>query len=144
VLTALLGASSTAWATGSSTGPLVDVPWLRTHQARVLSLDASFTHQHRAGHIPGSASADLYRHGSEEPDTATMAECIRRWGLSPGKTVVTYDQGGDWPAARLFHDLVVHGVAAAQLRLLDGGLARWKALGGALATGASAEPPRGS
>jgi thiosulfate/3-mercaptopyruvate sulfurtransferase len=133
-----------AHASSTHAGALVDVPWLRAHQAQVLLLDASFTHQHRAGHIPGSASADLYRHGSEEPDAATMAERIRGWGVSAGRTVVIYDQGGDWPAARLFHDLVVHGVPPAQLRLLDGGLARWKALGGAVATGASPEPKPGT
>jgi thiosulfate/3-mercaptopyruvate sulfurtransferase len=127
----------------AAAGRLVDPAWLQLHRAEVLLLDASMTGQHRAGHIAGAVSADLYRHGADEPTPAAMQQRMQGWGVSSGKPIVVYDQGGDWMAARLFHDLYVHGVPAEQLFLLDGGLARWKAQGGAVTTEAT-PPARGN
>lgn len=120
-------------------GRLVDPGWLQRHRAEVLLLDASSTPQHRAGHIPGAVSADLYRYGADDPTPAAMQQRMQGWGVSSGKPIVVYDAGGDWMATRLFHDLYVHGVPSEQLFLLDGGLARWKAQGGAVTT--EATPP---
>lgn len=124
-------------------GRLVDAAWLQQHRAAVLLLDASSTQQHRAGHIPGAVSADLYRYGAAEATPAAMQQRLREWGVSAGQTVVVYDQGGDWMAPRLFHDLYVHGVPAERLFLLDGGLAQWKAAGGAVTTETTPAPPPG-
>lgn len=123
----------------AAAGRLVDPTWLQQHAAEVLLLDASATPQHRAGHIAGAVSADLYRYGADDPTPAAMQQRMQGWGVSSGKPIVVYDQGGDWMAARLFHDLHVHGVPAEQIFLLDGGLARWKAQGGAVTT--EATPP---
>ena len=127
----------------SAAGRLVDPAWLKQHRDQVLLLDASLTPQHRAGHIPGAVSADLYRYGADEPTVAGMQQRMQTWGVSRGRAIVVYDQGGDWMAPRLFHDLVVHGVPAEQLFLLDGGLARWKAQGGEVTTAPTPPPPRG-
>lgn len=126
-------------AAAAAAGRLVDPTWLQQRRAEVLLLDASATPQHRAGHIAGAVSADLYRYGADDPTPAVMQQRMQSWGVSSGKPIVVYDQGGDWMAARLFHDLYVHGVPAEQLFLLDGGLARWKAQGGAVTN--EATPP---
>jgi len=123
---------------------LVDRAWLQQHRSDVLLLDASMTPQHRQGHIAGAVSVDFYRYGPDEPTPAAMAQRMQSWGISPGRKVVIYDQGGEWMAARLFHDLFVHGVPAQDLHLLDGGLARWKASGGVVTSEASPAPARGS
>jgi len=123
---------------------LVDVAWLQQNRMEVLLLDASMTPQHRAAHIAGAVSADFYRYSADETNPAAMAQRMQSWGISPGRKVVVYDQGGDWQAARLFHDLFVHGVPAQDLYLLDGGLTRWRALGGAVTQEATPAPARGS
>lgn len=137
-----------AWALGApsaiAAGRLVDVAWLQQHRADVLLLDASSTPQHRSGHIPGAINADRYRYGADEPTRAAMEQRMQDWGIHRGQRIVVYDAGGDWMAARLFHDLYVHGVPAEQLLLLDGGLARWKAQGGAVTTEATPATPRGN
>jgi thiosulfate/3-mercaptopyruvate sulfurtransferase len=139
------GMAAPALAAGlGSPGRLVDVAWLQKHQADTVLLDASFTQQHLAGHIPGAVSADLYRYGVNPPSRAVMEQRIQSWGVSPGRKVVVYDQGGDTMATRLFFDLYYHGVPAADLYILDGGLARWQALGGAVTREATPPPPAGS
>lgn len=129
--------------TPSAGARLVDPAWLMRHRGEVLLLDASPTPQHRAGHIAGAVSADLYAYGAGEPSPAAMQQRIQAWGVSRGRPIVVYDQGGDWMAARLFHDLYVHGVPPGQMFVLDGGLARWKAAGGAVTTEPTPVPPRG-
>jgi thiosulfate/3-mercaptopyruvate sulfurtransferase len=113
-------------------GRLVNVAWLQKHLADTVLLDASLTPQHLAAHIPGAVSADLYRYGVQEPSRAAMEKRIRSWGISPGRRIVVYDQGGDMMATRLFYDLYYHGAPASDLFILDGGLAQWRAQGGAV------------
>ncbi|HJV67726.1 rhodanese-like domain-containing protein [Ideonella sp.] len=123
---------------------LVDAAWLQQHQADVLVLDASVTPQHRAGHIPGAVSADLYRYGPNEPTRAAMEQRLQSWGVSPGRRIVVYDQGADMMAARLFYDLYYNGVPADDLFVLDGGLAGWRAHGGAVTQEPTPAPAPGS
>jgi 3-mercaptopyruvate sulfurtransferase SseA len=73
-----------------------------------------------------------------------MEQRIQSWGVSPGRKVVVYDQGGDMMAPRLFFDLYVHGVPATDIYLLDGGLAKWKAAGGAVTEEPTPAPPKGN
>ena len=143
MLAALVGAAALvapAIAEDRPPGRLVSVEWLQQHRADVVLLDASLTHHHLAGHIPGAVSADLYRYGVSEPTPAAMEQRIRSWGLSPGRKVVVYDKGGDMMAPRLFYDLYYHGAQAADLFILDGGLAQWRAQGGG---GVAAAVPSG-
>lgn len=140
--TALL--SAPAQADSDPRGPLVTAAWLQRNLAAVTVLDASFTSQHRAGHIPGAINADLYRYGVTAPTPAVMEQRLRSWGLSPGRKVVVYDQGGDMLAPRLYFDLHYHGVPAADVFVLDGGLAQWRALGGAVTQEPTPAPAPGS
>lgn len=133
-----------AHAGAGSAGRLVSAAWLQQHRDEVLLLDASVTPQHRAGHIPGAVSADLYRYGPNEPTQAAMEQRIQSWGVSPGRRIVVYDQGADMMAARLFYDLYYHGVPAGDLFVLDGGLAAWRAIGGAVTQEPTPVPPPGS
>ena len=118
------------WAEEGRQGRLVNVAWLQRNMVDVVVLDASMTPHHAAGHIPGAVSADLYRYGVQEPSPAAMEERIRSWGVSAGRKIVVYDQGGDMMATRLFYDLYYHGAPASDLFILDGGLHQWRAQGG--------------
>lgn len=133
-----------AGAQGERPGRLVDPDWLQRHRAEVVLLDASMTPQHRAAHIPGAVSADLYRYGPDLPTRAAMELRIQSWGISAGSKVVVYDQGADMMATRLFFDLYYHGLPEQDLYLLDGGLARWRAAGGAVSSEPTPAPARGS
>jgi thiosulfate/3-mercaptopyruvate sulfurtransferase len=125
-------------------GRLVDVAWLQAHRADVLLLDASMTPQHQAGHIAGAVSADLYRYGVQEPSRSAMEQRLQSWGVSPGRRIVVYDQGADMMATRLFYDLYYHGVPASDLFILDGGLSKWRAQGGAVTQTPTPPVPAGS
>ena len=131
-------------APAAAEGRLVNVAWLQEHRADVALLDASMTPQHLAGHIPGAVSADLYRYGVNEPSRAAMEQRIQSWGISTGRKIVVYDQGGDMMATRLFYDLYYHGVPASELFILDGGLAKWRAQGGTVTQQPTPPPALGS
>jgi 3-mercaptopyruvate sulfurtransferase SseA len=143
-----------AWAAvpeGGVQGRLVSVGWLQAqlaqqppgaHTLRVL--DASPAPQHRQGHIPGAVNADLFSVGLREVDLPRMQRRLRGWGLSPGQRIVIVDAGGTYMAPRLFWELLHFGVPAEQLFILDGGMARWRAAGGAVTTEATPPPPAGT
>lgn len=135
------GASEAGW-----TSPLISAEALRQQRAsapELLLLDASPTPLHRAGHIPGAISADAMSLMAREFTPTEVAAAARRWGYSPGTKLVIYDQGGTYFAPRLFHELYRAGVPAASMALLDGGLARWRATGGAVSQEDSPAPVPG-
>jgi 3-mercaptopyruvate sulfurtransferase SseA len=144
VVAAGLGLAALATLAAEPRGRLVDAAWLRQNLGQVLVLDASQTPQHRVGHIPGAVSADLYRYGAFEPTREVMQRRIQSWGVSPGSRIVVYDRGGDMMAPRLFFDLHYHGVPAADLFILDGGLAKWRAEGGEVSTEPTPPPAPGT
>lgn len=121
-----------AFAQQAGESRLVTAAWLQQHLGEVLVLDASVTPHHMAGHIPGAVSADLYRYGPNTPTRQVMEQRLQSWGVSPGRKIVVYDQGADSMATRLFFDLYYNGVPASDIHYLDGGLAQWKAIGGAV------------
>jgi thiosulfate/3-mercaptopyruvate sulfurtransferase len=130
---------------------LVDAASLRAELAsrpgseQLLVLDASPTPRQQAAHIPGAVNADFYAYGLNPGDTQAMQDRLRRWGVrnDAAQRIVVYDAGADHVAARVYFDLVSHGVAPERIRLLDGGLHQWKAQGGATQQGASARPTAG-
>jgi thiosulfate/3-mercaptopyruvate sulfurtransferase len=125
-------------------GRLVGPQWLAAHRAELLLLDASMPHQFAAGHIPGAVNASVFGTSGRDVPIAEMERRIRAWGVSPGRKVVVYDEGGSWMATRLFHDLHYHGVPVDDIYLLDGGLHQWKAQGQPVTKEATPAPPEGS
>ncbi len=88
------------------------------------------------GHIPGAVFVrlddDLAAHGAPTdgrhplPDAAAFQASARRWGIDDGDAVVVYDDWQGYGAARAWWMLRDAGVDA---RVLDGGLAAWRADG---------------
>lgn len=104
---------------------------------------------YRAGHVPGAVYVDLETELTAPPspaagrhplpDEAAFAAAMRRWGVREGDAVVVMDDLGNQSAARAWWLLRHAGVA--DVRMLDGGLAAWRAAGGTLETGdVEAEP----
>ncbi len=107
-------------------------------------LDASPAKLHAAGHIPGAVNVDIFSFGGREVPVAEMERRIQSWGVSPGKKIVLYDQGGTYLATSLFFDLYYYGFAVEGLAILDGGLAKWQAAGGTVATDPTPAPKPGA
>jgi len=99
-----------------------------------------------AGHLPGAVYANLDhdlagaktgRNGRHPlPARADWAATLARLGVTPSRAVVLYDAQGGPYAARAWWMLLWAGHRA--VSVLDGGLASWKAAGGAVETGAAA------
>lgn len=125
---------------------LVTAQWLQKHlgDADVVLLDASLTQMFRKEHIPGAVSVDVFSLGPNELTTPQIEERIRSWGVSAGRKVVVYDNGGTYMATRIFHELYYNGFPAADLFVLDGGLAKWKEIGGAVTKEPTPAPAKGT
>lgn len=91
-----------------------------------------------AGHVPGARYAHLDRNlsGASDdprdgrhpwPRAGAFAATLAGWGIGAGDQVVAYDDGDGSIAARLWCLLRAHGHA--RVAVLDGGWARWTALG---------------
>lgn len=107
------------------------------------------TEAYLAGHIPGAVYVDLDRELADHdvvgegrhplPTEPSLTAAMRRWGLRDGDTVVVTDDLGNQSAARAWWLLRHAGVA--DVRMLDGALAAWRAAGHPLDTGwVSPEP----
>ena len=131
--TLLLAAQPSAAAEGIQ-GRLASVAWLKENQARpdLLILDASPPPMHRQQHIVGAVNANMLNFGPMELSAAAMEKRLRAWGVSPGLQIVITDEGGSYWATKLFWDLLHYGVPAESMLILDGGLAKWQASGGAV------------
>ena len=99
-----------------------------------------------AGHLPEAVYANL-DHDLAGPKTglngrhplparADWSATLARLGVTPARAVVVYDAQGGMYAARAWWMLLWAGHRA--VSVLDGGIAAWKAAGGALETGAVA------
>ncbi len=92
---------------------------------------------YRAGHLPGAVFVDLATELAGPPDPGRGRHPLppleqfqgsaRSWGVSTGDVVVAYDDTGNMAAARLWWMLRNAGLA--DVYLLDGGLAAWRAAG---------------
>ena len=96
-----------------------------------------------AGHLPGAVYANLDhdlagpktgRNGRHPlPARADWAATLARLGVTPARAVVVYDAQGGMYAARAWWMLLWAGHRS--VSVLDGGIAAWKAAGGALEAG---------
>lgn len=92
------------------------------------------------GHIPGARYAHLDsdlsapkngRNGRHPmPTREAFAATVARWGVTPGTQVVAYDRQQGMFAARPWW--MLRWLGHAEVAVLDGGLAAWQAIGGAL------------
>jgi 3-mercaptopyruvate sulfurtransferase SseA len=107
---------------------LVNVKWLEKNlkNSSIIVLDASPSQVYTAKHIPGAISVDIYSwYGLREIPIAVMEKIYQAWGISIGKKIVMYDQGGTILATRLFYSLYYDGYPVQDLLILDGGLSKW-------------------
>jgi thiosulfate/3-mercaptopyruvate sulfurtransferase len=101
------------------------------------------------GHLPGavyvSLDDDLSDHSIAGrgrhplPSGPSVETAARRWGVRAGVPTVVYDDWNRAGSARAWWVLTAAGIA--DVRILDGGLAAWRAAGGTLATDPVAPPP---
>ncbi|MHC6592360.1 sulfurtransferase [Arthrobacter sp. C152] len=140
--------------------PLMDVPALKARLAagrRTVLLDVRWAlgdphghHHYLQEHLPGAVFVDLATELADPavpergrhplPAADRFQETARRWGVRNGDVVVAYDDSANMAAARAWWMLRNAGVA--EVYLLDGGLAAWRAAGLPLEQG-PVEPPRG-
>jgi thiosulfate/3-mercaptopyruvate sulfurtransferase len=130
----------------NSPSPLVSTDWLKANIQRddVVVIDASSPRLYQQKHIAGSISANVFMLGSREVTPAAMERLVRSWGVNPGKKIVLYDEGATFMATSLFFELYYHGFSAQDMFILDGGLAKWEATGGAVTKDATPAPAIGS
>jgi len=109
-------------------GNLINVKWLEKNLKNpdVLILDASPTKIYNEKHISGAMSADFMAYGIQDISISEMEERFQSWGISPGKKIIIYDQGGSIMATRLFYDLYYYGFPVMDILILDGGLFKWE------------------
>ncbi|MGH6623195.1 MAG: sulfurtransferase, partial [Burkholderiaceae bacterium] len=139
-------AVSPAMATAGDRGHLVSAAWLAQNlkSEDLLVLDASPPPMYAAKHIPGAINVDVFTYGAQEIPAAEMERRFQSWGISAGKKIVIYDQGGSYMATRLFFDLYYQGFPATDLLVLDGGLAKWQEVGGQVTKEPTPTPTPGS
>jgi len=114
--------------------------------------------QYMAEHLPGATYADLDTDLSDKrsaaepapasggrhplPDRQRFAQWLASVGLNAGMQVVVYDRQGSSFCGRLWWMLKWCGHEA--VAVLDGGLAAWQAIGGALKSGSGHQPLPGT
>jgi thiosulfate/3-mercaptopyruvate sulfurtransferase len=131
--------------------PLVSTEWLAEHlnDANVKLLDATFKlpgllplpkDDYLAAHIPGAVYFDVDAvsdHSNLLPHMFPSAEQFGRdvgaLGVSNGDTVVVYDAGGWVAAPRVWWMFLSYGHS--NVRILNGGLKKWRAEGRAVQSG---------
>jgi len=130
--------------------PLVSSGELSAHlrEEDVLVCDCRFAGEAEAsrgryasGHVPGAIHVywleDLSAGDTSVttflPDAEEAADRLGRLGITHGKTVVAYSDGGNLYASRLWHVLAHYGHD--RVALLDGGIEKWEAEGRPLERG---------
>jgi thiosulfate/3-mercaptopyruvate sulfurtransferase len=133
---------STEWLAANLDGPglaLIDGTFYMPNEGR----DAKT--EYLGGHIPGAVFFDIDEIADHSsglphmlPEPAAFAAEMGKLGLSENSRFVVYDATGLMGAARVWWTLRIFG--ARDVRILDGGLPRWRVEGRALETGAVQRP----
>ncbi len=124
--------------------PLISTEELHERLGEVTLLDVRWrlggpagSDEYAAGHLPGAVFVDLEADLADPPGAGgrhplpspgRFEEAMARAGVSASRPVVVYDDNAGQAAARCWWLLRHHGHP--DVRLLDGGLAAWRALGG--------------
>ena len=138
---------------------LVTTDWLNQQLGanKLVVIDARATNDYLAEHLPGAVSAsfseeDAYSYDEyvsygggidffvdadndvpfQDGPPAQIQEAVRSFGIDRDATVVVYDAGAHFHAARFHWTLTQHGFE--HIYVLDGGLEKWTADGYATAT----------
>jgi 3-mercaptopyruvate sulfurtransferase SseA len=145
ILSSLLFAKSLMAQEGIK-GNLVTADWLEKNlkNVDVIILDASTSQIYKEKHIPGAISYDIFTYGVQEMPVAEIEKRYQSWGISPGKKIVMYDQGGSMMATRLFFSLNYYGFPVKNLFILDGGLSKWQETGLTITNEQTPTPKKGS
>jgi thiosulfate/3-mercaptopyruvate sulfurtransferase len=130
---------STEWLAAHLGDPnlrIVDVRWYLFEQ------DKTGHQEYLRGHIPGAVFLDLDKDLSAPPGEGPgrhplpraeeFAQVASRSGIGPETHVIAYDDAGGATAARLWW--LIRYFGHANVSLLDGGIAQWKAEGRSLET----------
>lgn len=126
---------------------LVSCEWVAEHLddpgVRLLESDEDVL-LHRTGHIPGALKLDWVDDLNDAVerdyvDNVRLQQVLRERGVDDDTTVVLYGDRDNWWACYAFWVLRLFGVR--NLRLLDGGRARWIQEGRSLATDTPPVPP---
>jgi thiosulfate/3-mercaptopyruvate sulfurtransferase len=125
---------------------LVTAQWLSENLGNpgIVILDASTVQVYKTGHIPGALNYDLFSYGPKELPSSEIEKRLQSWGISEGKKVIIYDQGGTMMATFLFFTLDYYGFPAKDMLVLDGGLSRWKETGYQVTAEITPQPVKGS
>jgi thiosulfate/3-mercaptopyruvate sulfurtransferase len=120
---------------------IIDGSWYLPASGRVGALE------YRAGHIPGAVFFDIDAIAERSsglphmlPGPIPFASAMRQLGLGDGMQMVVYDGAGLFSAARVWWTLRTFGVS--DVRILAGGLPKWKAEGRPLEDGPPTLKPR--
>ena len=123
---------------------LVTTAWLSAHlrdsNLVIIHLD-HMSNTYVRGHIPGARRADAMEFAVGDHDLPAMPQlgaAIAALGISNHSRVVLY--GDPWAAGWMFMALDQAGIGD-RTAILDGGLAQWRADGGAISTEAAATAP---
>jgi 3-mercaptopyruvate sulfurtransferase SseA len=127
-------------------GNLVTVQWLNKNINKndLVLIDASPGPIYSTKHISGAVNHDIFSYGAREMPLNEIETRYQSWGISPGKTIVIYDQGGTYLATRLFFSFEYYGYPVSNIFILDGGLAKWQEAGYAVTSEPIMPPQKGS
>src|ERR1700722_16235626 len=128
---------------------LVSTEWLEAHLGEVRVVDASWympdekrqpAKEFEAGHIPGAVFFDIdgiadHTSGLPHmlPTPGEFSKAVGALGIGDGEMVVVYDGSGMFSAPRVWWTLKAMGHK--DVKVLDGGLPKWKREGRAVETG---------
>lgn len=125
---------------------LVSTDWIKEHadDDGVVVVEITDNGCSPAGRIPGAVSLDWTRDLLDPVrrdliGPEAFAALLGRHGIGPDDTVVLYSGNSNWWAAAGYWQFRLSGHR--ELRLLDGGLARWEAIGGELTFEVTARTP---
>ncbi|MDK9696086.1 MAG: sulfurtransferase [Siculibacillus sp.] len=118
---------------------ILDTSWYLPHMGRDGAAEFA------AARIPGAVRFDI--DAISDPSSGlphmlasaeAFAKAVGALGVGDGSSVVVYDGMGLFAAPRVWWNLVIYG--ARDVRVLDGGMPKWKAEGRPLETGAPKTP----